>query len=713
MGESLFAPAIQPALLTRLREDLELRAATSPDAGGAAWLIYDALRHKYHSIDHETFSVLSLWKSCTTVEALQQAVEHRTGLSLPKLEIDRLSSFLEANQLTENGPSAGWRQQSAAVKKQRQSLVMRLIHNYLFFKVPLFAPERFLRATLPFAAMFYARAVQAFILMLGLAGLYLVSREWDTFLFEARDLATLGGAMSIAAVLFFVKALHELGHAYTAYRYGCRVPSIGIAFMMMAPMLYTDVTDSWRLKNRKQRLAIDCAGVSVELGLACLATVLWVFLPDGTPRHVAFLIATTSWVMSLAINLNPFMRFDGYYILSDVLRIENLQARAFALGLWRLREWLFDLKEPCPEAVPPGLRTVMIAYAYGTWIYRLVLFTGIALLVYAYFFKVLGILLFLFEIGYFILRPVILELSKWWSMRQTIRTRRRFFLTAGVVFSGATLAVLPLSVTIQVPAVLEGKDLTRVFPPRAARVISIQVSAGKLVKKGELLVQLDAPSVRHDMEISKAKLDAIELRLGRQSADSEDRTANQILEGERATIKMQVEGLVAQLSELEIRSPADGRIAEFNQGLRINQWISAKDQIALVDSSNAPKAMGYVSEENLWRLEMGQTGRFTPDVPLGTSVDVVLTEVAATGAASIEIPELSSISGGQIEVHADARQKLIPASAQYLVTMDAKDATPRPDMAFRGTVQLKAKPESFLAGALRRIAKILVRESGI
>ncbi|NHW78486.1 site-2 protease family protein, partial [Escherichia coli] len=78
-----------------------------------------------------------------------------------------------------------------------------------------------------------------------------------------------------------VKSLHELGHAFTAARYGLHVPAMGVAFMVLAPILYTDVTDAWRLSSRRQRMAIHAAGVIVELALASIALFAWALLPDG------------------------------------------------------------------------------------------------------------------------------------------------------------------------------------------------------------------------------------------------------------------------------------------------------------------------------------------------------------------------------------------------------------------------------------------------
>ena len=99
-----------------------------------------------------------------------------------------------------------------------------------------------------------------------------------------------------------------------------------------------DTTDAWRLRNHRERLIINFAGILTELHLALIATFLWAILPDGGFKSVAFFIATTSWISSLAINVSPFMRFDGYYVFADWLKAENLQPRSFALARWQLRE---------------------------------------------------------------------------------------------------------------------------------------------------------------------------------------------------------------------------------------------------------------------------------------------------------------------------------------------------------------------------------------
>lgn len=165
---------------------------------------------------------------------------------------------------------------------------------------------------------------------------------------------------------------------------------------------------------------IALAGVKVELSLAALATLTWSFLPDGPLRTATVLLATTTWLTSLAVNLNPFMRFDGYYLLSDMLRMPNLQEGAFAQARWKMREWLFGWNAPAPEIFAARSHLGLTVYAFGTWLYRLVLYLSIAFLVYHFTIKLAGVLLMAVEVIWFIALPVAREGLLWWRARRNI-----------------------------------------------------------------------------------------------------------------------------------------------------------------------------------------------------------------------------------------------------------------------------------------------------
>lgn len=281
------------------------------------------------------------------------------------------------------------------LRKSKQNIFKWLIHNYLFIRIPLLKPDKWLEDNKNRINFLYSKLWQNIVLVLGFIGIVFVLRDWENFISTFMYLFSKEGFFYYFLSLVFVKSMHELGHAFTAKRLGCKVPTMGVAFLVLFPVLYTDTTSAWKLKSKYQRLQIVLGGIKVELYLALIATFLWSFAPIGIFKSILFIIATTSWISSLLINISPFLRFDGYYILSDITDSKNLQPRSFAMAKWFIRKNILGLEEEKPEILVKEKENFFIIYAILTWIYRLFLFLGIALLVYYFAFKVLGIILFL------------------------------------------------------------------------------------------------------------------------------------------------------------------------------------------------------------------------------------------------------------------------------------------------------------------------------
>ncbi|MGJ3626824.1 hypothetical protein AB5I41_07970 [Sphingomonas sp. MMS24-JH45] len=261
--------------------------------------------------------------------------------------------FARANGLTSGAPAAELAQRRAATARDGWRW---LLDHYLFIRVPLVRPAAFLSRTLPFARAIWSPAGVAVLGFLALAGLFLVTRQWDAFVAQAGELMTPGGVAAYMAALLLVKGCHELGHAWTATRHGVRVPAMGCSACSCWCRSSYHMSAAWLLCSRRQRMQIDAAGGARRTQRRRDRAVrLAVFLPDP-PRTIAFILATTSLATSLLVNASPFMRFDGYYLLSDRLRVPNLAPRAFALMRWRLRELLVALGEPAPEPLSPGSR---------------------------------------------------------------------------------------------------------------------------------------------------------------------------------------------------------------------------------------------------------------------------------------------------------------------------------------------------------------------
>jgi putative peptide zinc metalloprotease protein len=710
----MIAPGPQPQSLPlpALREELKLIAGKKDASGEPTWRIYDPLQHRFIEVDAVTVAMLSLWHSAANAEELRRELETSKGMEVSTESIDGLIRFAHANFLTSEAVRGDWKSLAEQARRSQKSLGSWLLHNYLFFRVPLAKPQRFLTETLPFMELFFSRWFHVVTAVLGITGLYLVSRQWDRFVNTFQHFFTFEGAILFACTLFFVKALHELGHAYTAVRLGCRVPAIGVAFMLMTPMLYTDVTDAWRLPSRRQRIKIDAAGVAVELMIACIATFLWSFLPEGKAKSIAFLLSTSSLLMSLAINLSPFMRFDGYFIASDLVGIPNLQPRSFAVASWKLREILFSMKAPCPEDLPRSTLMGMTLYAWATWIYRFGLYLGIATVVYLHFFKALGIILFAVEVAVFIVGPFVSEFKEWYKMRNQIAVSRRWLFPAGFALAGAIAAIVPWSTRIDIPVIVEPSRLARTYAAKPATIIAVHAEQGQTVAAGALLVSLSSDQLQHDVQIVETEIARLKAQLARLTADDADRENSGVIARELASQQIKLQGLHKEEAELEIRAPFAGKVLELNPGLHAGRSISQKEMIALIGSEAEFIARGYVSEADLNRLRTGESGRLVPEQFQRTAYDVTIRDVAIKGAQSIDIPDLASVNGGRIAVEPDQQHRLEPVSAVYAITLAVGNNGNIPDQRFRGIAQVHGEAESFALRVWRQVAKVLIRESG-
>ena len=322
-----------------LREDLRLHD-TGPDRDGApGWVIQDPVSNRFYRIGWLEYECLLRWPG--NPESIAADISANTPLRVEAAHVLEFAQVLEQHRLVR--PSAESLQR---LRQQTNEPGWRhwkwWLHHYLFIRVPLVRPDRWLSNLLPWVSWLFTRAALMMLIAATCLGLILVMRQWDVFTHGVMDLISPAGIAGFVVALIVSKALHEMGHALVATRQGLRVAHMGVAFVVMWPMLYTDTGESWRLRSHRQRLAISVAGISVELALAGLATLAWAVLDDGVLRQAMLYLATTAWILSLALNISPFMRFDGYFIFSDLIDFPNLHERAGAMARTWLRRWVLS-----------------------------------------------------------------------------------------------------------------------------------------------------------------------------------------------------------------------------------------------------------------------------------------------------------------------------------------------------------------------------------
>ena len=690
-----------------LREELSLHCGPASLDGSPGWTIRDPVRNRYFRIGWAAFEALSRWQG--TASAVAARVRAETTLDMDEEDIGEIAQFLAGNQLIRPNSHSDTLRLSERAAAEQGSRFQWLLHHYLFFRIPLLRPDRFLARLVPLVSWLGSIWFGWLTLAaLGL-GLLLVVRQWDVFNATLVETLSLDGLLSYAVALSAVKVVHELAHGLVAKRFGCRVPTMGVAFLVLWPVLYTDVNEVWTLSSRRQRLLVGAAGIASELAVAAWATLAWAFLPEGPLRQGVFVLATITWVSSLAINLTPFMRFDGYYLMMDALEMPNLHQRSFAMARWWLREALFDLREPRPEELGDGRRMAMIVFAFAVWIYRLVLFLGIAVLVYHFFIKAVGVLLFAVELGWFVALPFVQEFREWFKRRDGIRHGKRWqfpLLALGLLF---LLVAIPWRTRVEAPASIAAETVSPLFLPAPARLERVLVQRGQHVAAGEPLLFFVAPDIGARQRILQAQLEGKKAEVEYAQLDPYTRDRLSMLVEEIARLSSERAALEAEAKRLTVTAPHDGQFLDPLPDLTPGAWLSPHQQLGLIRADGQTVAIAYFAEADLARIKVGDEASFIPrDLDHHRMQGTVLS-IDRNPAKVITEPALTSVYGGDILVRA-VGQTLVAQGGCFRVTIRL-DGIP-PDLKLTGHVIVSGQSQSILLRVARSAIAILVREWG-
>lgn len=696
--------------LCPLRDELILHKGPANRDGSPSWTLEDPLRGLYFRIGWPEMAMLSRWSLGDAARIIAD-IQQGSTLALDESDVHYFNHFLQANSLTRVSGDKALAQFSQQVQRSRVSLWRMLLKNYLFFRIPLWHPDRFLSATLPWVSLFYRRSFLTLTLLAGVLGLFLAGRQWDTFTHTFLHFFTLEGAALAGITLCITKILHEFGHAYACKHFGARVATMGVAFLVMMPMLYTDTSGSWKLTRRRQRITIGAAGMLTELALAAWATLAWSFLPDGMLRSAAFMLATTTWIMTLVVNLSPLMRFDGYFLLSDALQVPNLQQRGFAMGRWQMREWLFGLGDAPPEMFPRWLQRTLVGYAFTVWVYRLFLFTGIAILVYHMAFKLLGMLLFAVEIGVFVVMPIVNELRAWSQRRKDYRMNRNMITTLTLSVLVLLFLLLPWQRGVYAPALLRAEQQSSLYTPLPAMLAGIAVQVGQPVQAGQVLFRLSSEPLTHERQQLERQIATLEWQSTFQLFNKEAAGDHLRVKQERDAAQQRLQVLLRQSEQLTVRAPMEGVVADMATPLSEGEWLGQGEWLAVVTQPVGGLVEAFVSEKDWQRLRIGNAGTFyAQDVNYG-AMPVTIADIDSTAARDLNnVPELASLYGGAIATLSDSQRKLHPEQAVYRVLLRLPPDFRAPGQVLRGTVVMEGDAQSLLVRGWKLASAVLIRE---
>lgn len=710
----------QKDITPEIRHDIKLLETTPAEDGSKQWLIYDPVQNKYFTIGIDSFELLHLWEPKISITHFVQSLAAK-GYETDEKNLKTFLDFLVQNHLVKYVSYDDVLKLEYQKKYHKPNFLKWLMHNYLFIKIPLVKPDKWLGKNLSNINFMYSRIWSLLLVILGMTGMIRAMKEWELFLSTFLHFFSFEGFAYYLVSLIAVKSFHELGHAFTAKRHGCHIPSIGVAFMVLMPVLYTDTTNAYLLHSKKKRLSIALAGIKVEIYLAMMSLFLWSILEDGPLKSIAFTTATTSLIASLVINLSPFMRFDGYYALSDLTDTKNLQPRGFAYTKWFLRKNLVGINDAPPELILGNKKIFFLFYSISTWIYRFLLFLGIALLVYYYAFKVLGIILFLVEIVWFILLPILLELKIWWQRRNDMTLNKQSLLFLLSLTAIIILFFFPWYSRVHLPAVILPQEMTDIYPIRKAQIEKLLVEDGDYVQKNQIIAVLRSQEIDLKINSLEKEIYALSKNLKLMAGNETVKNHRFIIEESIKKAKEEHDGLVNLKESLIIKAPFDAKI-KFETKLKNGDWVNPREAILTLYNPDSISIVAYCKESDIHRIKMKDRAFFIANNGEIIDIDAKINSIASTSSSIILYPELSSIYKGSIATRQSQdtkaveenlkRSNLISENAYFRV--DAKFDNKKFNFYFRvaGELIIEGEKKSFFEIVLQKTMTFIVKESG-
>jgi putative peptide zinc metalloprotease protein len=344
---------------------------------------------------------------------------------------------------------------------------------------------------------------------------------------------------------------------------------MGVMLLVFTPCMYCNVSDAWMIPSKWRRAAIGAAGMYVELMLASLCAFLWWFSEPGLVNHLCLNVMFVSSVSTLVFNANPLMRFDGYYILSDLLEIPNLRQKSAAVIQRKLGAWLLGLRERPDPFFPARRRWLFAAYSiascvYG-WLISLSIFWFLYRVLQPYGLKLFGQALGLAMIVSLFVVPLV-RLVRYLlePARPQDVNKMRAIISMGVISAifAAALAV-PLPYYVAATFEVQPRDAASVYveaPGHLDNVVlqSSAVAAGQTIAE---LTDTDARLVGQRLLGRQAELVA-RIESIRQRAHTDDAALLELAQTEEAlaALNKQIVRLREDHAKLTIRAPRGGVI---------------------------------------------------------------------------------------------------------------------------------------------------------
>ena len=577
---------------------------------GETWYVLrDPFNNQYFRLRPEAHDFIARLRPDRTVgevweECLDRHPDHAPGQE----DVIRLLTQLYFANLLHSQKPADSNKLFERYQRRRQREIQSKLLSIMFIRIPLLDPDNFLKKFLPLFRYLISPFGAMVWLLTVAAAIKLVVDRFEQATNQFQGILSPDNLFLMYIGLVLIKTLHEFGHAVICRRFGGEVHTMGLMLLVFTPLPYMDATSSWSFRSRWQRALVGGAGMITEIFVAALATFLWANTGPGAMHSLAYNMMLIASVSTVLFNINPLLRFDGYYILSDLLDIPNLHTRSRKHLRHLVERYVFGYQSSTSPTERFKEAFWLSVFGVLSGIYRVVVFTGIILFV-ADKFLLVGLLMAgicLISWGVVPLFRLAAYLS---SSPRLARTRGRAVLITICFFALilSLFAVIPFPNRFRAPGVLASDQYTKVINEVPGYVKGVLVRSGEQVRTGTPLIALSDQEVETEIDITLAQREetrAMRLRaLRRQAADIEP------IERRMASVEAKLANLHMRRSALVVRARQGGIWVSPNLQDMVGAWVQRGSVLGEIVNPDAFHFTTVVSQEKAAELFTGKIGK--------------------------------------------------------------------------------------------------------
>ncbi|MBU6172492.1 MAG: HlyD family efflux transporter periplasmic adaptor subunit [Planctomycetes bacterium] len=615
-----------------------------------SWYSMRTPDNRFLRIGAKEYLVVSLLDGIKNAEQIAQAAKDAdSGLSIDAIEVLRVVDWLgKAGVLITN---------SSILPSSHASVAW----NPMFIRQNLISGPT-IEQVGRLGSVLVSNWLAPFLLTLWFVAAMTAIGNWQTIWSFTQKLFVPDSLLWWVATWAFLKTMHEIGHASYAVKFGCRIHSAGVCWMLFSPVPFVDISGMWLNSNRWQRCLCCLGGIIFEMTISSVALLVFLSSDLEAVRYACCMLFTTGAISSIAVNGMPFMKFDGYHVLSEWLAWPNLYAdgQSAVQGLLAkiLRPWRVSSKPVSPWLAIYGLLCVF--YRFTFWM---------ALLLGSFFaFNAFG----LFVVGSLIVAYVFLPMLRQWMRAfrrgnipgQPAMSVRESFVYHAPTIAWASVLVVALGMLIvwmpspykpMIPGFVEYSHPHLLRNETDGFVETVFVRPGDRVKQGQVLAALRNLDLETNLRIKQ--LEVVSLREQAVLLQSQQSIGeSQAVKAKLDAAQEQLDQLQKKIEALMLRSPCDGTVVDSYLHERMGQFVKSGEDLGMITENEELEAVGFVEQSDIDWFRANPSSDLCIRLPEGTLVSAKLAEVLPRACEYLESPQLAANFGGPISVEIETSE---------------------------------------------------------